>query len=453
MTAYNKALTEQFLTRLSNKRVPMHSFILYQDGTILDEWYKEGADSNTLHRMFSITKSLTAIAIGALAADHKLCITDKICDYFPEYVDEHTHPYIQAMTIRDCLMMRTCHASTTYKVCLNNDWVESFFKVPPTHRPGTIFHYDTSSAHVLAALVEKLSGMELIDYVRYRLPEMGISQNATIKKDPFGVSMGGSGLCATSRDMLGFGAFLMNKVNSSDTDELTLFVKDACANLTPNYVPAPLPSEACGYGYMIWQNERGGFVLYGMGGQLVIVLPQINLIAVTTADTQGIQGGNQNIYDAFYDIILPAFDVNKICENVYPVTATPKAGLIDLVNHKKYSFDSDKLAWLQINFDEPSLSTKGSLDYVLNGQNCSIAFGSMDKPQSGLFPGINQYCEATGLWIATDCLDIKVSINDEAVGSIHIQIFFEQDGHITIFMKKVLEDMCDEYQGHFCSIR
>ena len=79
------------------------------------------------------------------------------------------------------LMMRTCHASTTYKVDMKSDWVESFFIVPPTHKPGTVFHYDTSAAHVLCALVEKLTHMPMLDYMKEKtetspLQSDGVSQ-------------------------------------------------------------------------------------------------------------------------------------------------------------------------------------------------------------------------------------------------------------------------------------
>ena len=94
--------------------------------------------------------------------------------------------------------MRTCHDKTTYKAPGVTDWVASFFTVPPTHVPGTNFSYDTSSTHTLGALIEKLSGMDLLSYLRFKfLDEIGFSANAYILKDPNGVSMGGSGLCAT----------------------------------------------------------------------------------------------------------------------------------------------------------------------------------------------------------------------------------------------------------------
>ena len=107
------------------------------------------------------------------------------------------------LTIRDMLTMRTCHDSTTYKTAGITDWVGSFFTVKPVHAPGTQFSYDTSSTHVLGALIERLSGMRLIDYLKEKfLNELGFSEDTFILPDPCGIPMGGSGICARPVDML-----------------------------------------------------------------------------------------------------------------------------------------------------------------------------------------------------------------------------------------------------------
>ena len=122
-----------FLDRLQKKQVPMHSFLLMRHDTLIAEGYYAPYQKDTLHRMFSISKSFTSIAIGLLEAEGKLSLDDPIVSYFPDKIPANVHPWIAAMTIRDMLMMRTCHAATTYKVDMKSDWVESFFTVPPTH--------------------------------------------------------------------------------------------------------------------------------------------------------------------------------------------------------------------------------------------------------------------------------------------------------------------------------
>lgn len=162
----------------------MHSFLLMRHDTLIAEGYYAPYQKDTLHRMFSISKSFTSIAIGLLEAEGKLSLDDPIVSYFPDKIPANVHPWIAAMTIRDMLMMRTCHAATTYKVDMKSDWVESFFTVPPTHPAGKLFHYDTSSAHTLSALVERLSGMPMLDYLKEKLSVLEFSDESYMLTDP-----------------------------------------------------------------------------------------------------------------------------------------------------------------------------------------------------------------------------------------------------------------------------
>lgn len=152
--------------RMESLRLNMHGYQILYRGELIGERYWEPFHRDSLHRMYSITKSFTSLATGLLAAEGKIGLDDRICTYFPEKLPEGgAHPWCEEMTIRDLLTMRTCYESTTFKR-YDGDWVESFFRVTPDHVPGTVFNYDTSASHVLAALVEKLTGMDLLDYLR-----------------------------------------------------------------------------------------------------------------------------------------------------------------------------------------------------------------------------------------------------------------------------------------------
>lgn len=157
------------LREIDQKGIFLHSFLLWKSDNLVAEGYYAPVKRNDLHRMFSVTKSFVSIAIGLLQEECRLTLDDPIVKFFPEYVPDpaQAHPWLLATTIRDMLSMRSCHATTTYdKFSSKTDWVASFFTVPPTHKPGTVFHYDTSATHTLCALVEKLSGMTMLDYLR-----------------------------------------------------------------------------------------------------------------------------------------------------------------------------------------------------------------------------------------------------------------------------------------------
>ena len=168
----------EFIEAIKESKVELHSFLMQYKEIRLAEGYYKPFHKDFQHRMYSISKSFTGLTIGLLEAEGKLSLEDQICSYFRDKCPaEGVHPYIEAMTIKDMLKMTTAHQSTTYKRYGDKDWVESFFCVAPTHYPGTIFNYDTSSSHVLAALVERLTGKELIEYLREKvLDEIGFSK-------------------------------------------------------------------------------------------------------------------------------------------------------------------------------------------------------------------------------------------------------------------------------------
>ena len=185
MAAKMRELTEQniqeFVKEVENRKIPLHSVLIAQHGNLLFEKYYAPYCRNKLQRMFSVTKSFTSLAIGLLEQEGKISLQDPICDYFPEYLPGRVHPWLAEMTIENMLKMQTCYNMTTYnKTSTTENWVRSFFQTEPTHRPGTLFMYDTSSSHVLCALVEKLTGEKMLDYLKENAGELSWEQVSKI---------------------------------------------------------------------------------------------------------------------------------------------------------------------------------------------------------------------------------------------------------------------------------
>ncbi len=295
---------------------PLHSVLVSRRGVRIQEDYFSPCSETALHRMFSIAKSYTALAVCALTAEGKLHPEDPIIRYFPDLTPRDPHPWLTCMTIQDLLDMKTCHASTTYKLNPAENWVRSFFITPPDHRSGQIFKYDTGAAHVLASLVRRVSGKGVLDYLRdVFLDGIGFSREAYMMKDPFGDEIGGSGLMARSSDLMVTAEFLMalwqNRWKQpyrhllSDRFDEAFFLRFRdlflqCVSFRSATVHEGKTLEECqGYGSQFWRI-RNGFAMYGMGGQYAAFFPEEDLIIVTTADTQAMQGGTQLILDEMY---------------------------------------------------------------------------------------------------------------------------------------------------------
>ena len=245
-----------FVKELEKRRIPLHSVLVAQHDKLLLEKYYAPYDRNKLQRMFSVTKSFTALAVGLLEQEGRITLQDPICKYFPEYLPGVVHPWLAELTIEDMLKMQTCHTKTTYnKTSTTENWVRSFFQTEPTHRPGTLFMYDTSSPHVLCAMVEKITGQKMLAYLKDKLlRQIGFSEESYIIEDPFGTSMAGSGLMATPRDLLLTGCMLLKH----RTDPyITRATNAQTATL--------LDGENRWYGYQFWIPMEGMFAMMGLG--------------------------------------------------------------------------------------------------------------------------------------------------------------------------------------------
>lgn len=464
----------RFLERLEQKQVPMHSIQFLWRDKLLAEGYYRPYSASTPHRMFSVTKSLVSIAIGFLEQEGKLSLADPIVRYFPDLVPEKVHPWIAEMTICDMLMMRTCHASTTYKLDMKKDWVESFFTTPPTHPAGRIFHYDTSSAHTLCALVERLSGMPFLDFLKDRLDVLELSDACHMLTDPFGVSLGGSGLVCLPEDLRKIAYFIehFGKVNGRQILREE-YLRTATSHLTSTRMTAPLPSEACGYGYQFWQNERGGYTCYGMGGQLIIFLPEQEFICITTADTQGLAGGNQLIYDALYEEIVPYLPAKSGFASPIPrdpeisdaltkklaslslLPLKPSPGAADSTPRDchfctgtwEFAENPQGFSHMELQF----AGTEGSLCFRIHGKAYPLSFG-MGHLCTGVFPVYSQQYAASGIWEDTSTLYLRFHIIDDYVGSVHMQLHFDRDFAV-VFLKKQEESLFQEFHGHLTAVR
>ncbi len=461
-----------FAKRLENQDIPMHSLTIMRGDKICMETYYAPYEKDTLHRMFSMTKTLVSLGIGKLYGEGKLSLDDHIVDYFKDKLPkEGAYEYTSMLTIRDMLTMRTCHDKTTYKGEGVTDWVGSFFTTKPVHAPGTQFSYDTSSTHVLGALIERLSGMNLLEYLRKSfLDEIGFSKEAFIIDDPYGVPMGGSGLCARPSDMLKV-IYLISKDGAWNGKQLIPadYVRKAHTKQSDPYGKNGTIEEMQGYGYKIWMTRNGGYALYGMAGQLALYVPDKDIYMVTTADTQGRQGGVQCIYDAFWEEIYNKLDDST---TVQPETQEDKKQYVEYLESRKifalstditssyeniingitYRCDDNECNMKDICVEIVDKDSRyGILTYTNNTGKHSIKFGFGYNIES-VFPVYNFRCVASGAWKADNNLLIKIQIIDSAVGNLYVSLSY-RDKYASVFLKKLEETYFNEFDGVFGACR
>ncbi|WP_438447267.1 serine hydrolase domain-containing protein [Gorillibacterium sp. sgz5001074] len=307
-----------FIEQAEERGIPLHSFMLLRGGRVAAEGYYSPFGPKDLHPVFSVSKSVTSAAIGIAIGEGRMKLSDRVADFFPEKLEGELHPYTAQMTVEHLLMMATVHPkSTDTKI---DDWVRGFLNTPPAKLPGSSFAYDTTGTHTLCAILQKVTGMTVLDYLRPRLFEpLGMGE-LWWESDPLGINKGGSGIRCTTEALARFGQlYLQNGVWNGVRLLPEGWVERSTGSRIGTYGTRMMLDGKLGYGYQFWRIRNNGYCAFGMGGQLVVVLPEQDLVFVTTANTLEYKDGQTRILECFWSTIHASLTEGE------PLPADPSA--------------------------------------------------------------------------------------------------------------------------------
>lgn len=288
----------------------MHSFMLLRNGKVLAEawWAPESPDKP--HILWSLSKSFTSTAVGLAVSDGKLSIDDRVVSFFPNEAPNDPSPNLAAMRVRDLLTMTAGH-QTEVNLRRSNDWVRGFLNHEVPHKPGTHFQYNTPATFMQSAIVQKVTGQTVRDYLNSRLFQpLGI-ETPTWNESPNGISIGGYGLYLRTEDIAKFGQlFLQQGIWQEKQIVPSDWVKMATSKQVSNGTN-PNSDWNQGYGFQFWRCRHNAIRGDGMAGQFCILLPDHNAVVVMTANTRDM-GAELNLV---WDKLLPAFHDDPLPEN------------------------------------------------------------------------------------------------------------------------------------------
>ncbi|MCA8989267.1 MAG: serine hydrolase, partial [Planctomycetaceae bacterium] len=254
----------------------MHSFMLVRHGKVVAEGWWEPESADKQHILWSLSKSFTSTAVGLAVAEGKLNIDDKVLSFFPDEAPADPSENLKAMRVRDLLTMSTGHDPLP-KLTEDGVWVRQFLEQPVMHKPGTHFLYNTPATYMQSAIVQKVTGQTVLEYLGPRLFEpLGIRQPVW-ETSPQGISIGGYGLYVCTEDIAKFGQlYLQQGVWNGKQLIPADWIKMATSKQVEN-ADAPSgrnPDWRQGYGFQFWQCRNGAFRGDGKDGQFCIVLPE-----------------------------------------------------------------------------------------------------------------------------------------------------------------------------------
>ncbi|WP_346837775.1 serine hydrolase [Microbulbifer sp. SAOS-129_SWC] len=305
------------------------SVLVARNGKLVYEHYFNGSDRDTLHNTRSLTKTVTALLLGA-AIDRKAIagVRARVVDFFPSFQPlANPDPQKSAMTLEDLLTMSSpleCDDENSFsrgheeRMYLVRDWVRFALDLPvrgfpawvskPADSPyGRAFSYCTADSVLLGAAIEAATGQRLDRYAATTLYRpLGIDR-VKWQYTPTGGAMPGGGTSYRSRDLLKFGLLLNQHGRWRERQVVSAHWIDAM--LTPRAVPR----EHYEYGYQLWRApfELDGrpvkaWAMAGNGGNYVFVMPELSLVAVITSTAYGESYGHPQSHRLFQQYILDA---------------------------------------------------------------------------------------------------------------------------------------------------
>jgi CubicO group peptidase (beta-lactamase class C family) len=346
-----------------------HSFMILRHGKVISEGWWDPYRSDIKHTMYSCSKSFTATAVGLAANEKLLNVNDKVITFFRDQLPDTVGAYMREVAIKDLLTMSVGQdPDPTFQVVDDTNWVKSFLATPILNKPGSKFLYNSLATYMLSAIVQKVTGEKVIDYLKPRLFEpLGI-EDVDWETDPKGVNTGGWGLRLRTEDMAKFGQLFLQRGRWNGKRILPeSWIKDASSAKIiqhPEYSQSKRDSSDWeqGYGYQMWRCRNNAFRADGAFGQFIVVMPDQDAVVVITSESPDMQ----DELNMVWKFLLPAMQNKKVSVNdstnqalaqqlrslVLPIPVNNNTSdLVPSIEGKDFTMDSNEYKIQSISFD------------------------------------------------------------------------------------------------------
>ena len=395
-----------------------HGIVIVRHGrVVLQGWWSPYSEGEP-HSLYSLSKSFTSTAVGLAQAEGKLSIDDPVLKFFPEKTPIFPSENLRAMRVRDLLRMVTGQRETdisTFPFHSNLDLAQAFLETPVPDKPGTHFVYNTAATYMLSAIVQKVTGQSVLDYLRPRLFEpLGI-ENPTWEASAQGVSLGGFGLSIRTNDIAKFGQLYLQRGNWLGKQLVPSEWVDQASSLQTSNGSDPKSDWSQGYGFQFWRCRHGFYRGDGAFGQYCIVMPQYDAVVAINSATKDMQAE----LDTLWDILVPAFHaeplqpdpegdarlaglLGALCLRTQEGSATSSTA--GAVSGRTYVLEPNPLGLVSVSLETAQGGTNTVTVTTREGTSrLPCGFGSWSKAMRGSEP-----VAATGAWTSGDTYSFKL---------------------------------------------
>lgn len=270
----------------------LDSLLLVRRGRIVLDAYYAPYAADIPHRINSSTKAVVGTLAAIAQKDGLLDSFDHpVLDFFGDRSITNIDGRKKAITVQHLLDMTSGidwheplngRPDSMIQMSRQQDWIKFILDRPMSSAPGDVFNYNSGGTHLLSAIVTKLTGMSAADYAKAKLfGPLGISVS-NWGRDPKGVSIGGFGLALLPRDMAKIGYLYLRNGQWEDKPLLPPAWIDKVNHATVNMNMSG--GSNLRYSNLFWVlPDRHVYMANGYHCQLIMVLPRLDIVAVTTA--------------------------------------------------------------------------------------------------------------------------------------------------------------------------
>ncbi|TFC91231.1 MULTISPECIES: serine hydrolase [Cryobacterium] len=395
-----------FVTAAEEQLESLHSLMVIRHGRVVAEgwWYPFAAQHP--HLMFSVSKSFTSTAVGLAIDEGRLTLDGLVIDLLPDDLPAQIDAHLAALTVRHLLTMTTGHATDTVSLADDapgDNWARAILAQPLEFAPGSHYVYNSGASYLLSAILHRLTGERLFDYLAPRLFEpLGIV-GATWESCPRGIDAGGWGLSLTTEQLATFGQLLLQRGEWNGTQLVPAEWIDEATSLQVDTSGTEHDVDGRqGYGYQFWLNRPTGYRADGAFGQFCLVLPETDAVIVLTSAL----ATAQRALDLVWEHLLPAFTDRPLPEVSTDLAVTLASLALPTVIGEPTSPTAARVAGIRFDFDDPEMTAAtfepGLLTIIRGGVSTLLDFGHGEWVASD-----DVMVRASGAWVSPGTLVVR----------------------------------------------
>lgn len=301
-----------FLNEINEKGLGLQSFTVVCHDKVCAQGFFKPYNADTPHVLYSMSKSVTSTAIGFAVSEGLISLNDRVAEFFPEY-PMSKRPFNRMLTIRMLLTMHSDKLITVLDEKGQKDWIANFMGATFILPPNTKFNYISENTFMLSAIISRVTGMSVVDYLYPRIFEpLGI-EKPFWEMDGAGNNAGGWGLYMKSEDLAKFFLPYIHNGKWIDGTQIVpeIWVKEATRKQV-NSVRDGYIDNMEGYGYQFWRNPiANSSRADGLFGQRCFLFPDYDALVVLNCG----EAEDYKVMKVFWKYFPQCFGYEALPEN------------------------------------------------------------------------------------------------------------------------------------------